>query len=152
MKEAVFTSLLDFSGCACRWCLQPTICVTNLVSTCHLKARRDGLGLLNENVIKLWAEGQRNEEVAGLLETAVGAPLNRSAGLTATRVTRLFVQQGGRNLAPVRQGHSVSDETEGDRCRVRMMHDRRFRSLINRTGTERAASPTGTDAPRPMHH
>jgi hypothetical protein len=44
------------------------------------------------------------------------------------------------------------DRTEEERCQVHMLHDRRFRSLIDRTGTERQASPTGTDAPRRMHH
>lgn len=42
------------------------------------------------------------------------------------------------------------DGTEEERCQVRMLHDRRFRSLV--AGTGREASAMGTSAARPMHH
>ena len=44
------------------------------------------------------------------------------------------------------------DGTEEERFQVRMLHDRRFRSLTDRPEMRRMASPTRLDVPRPMHH
>lgn len=44
------------------------------------------------------------------------------------------------------------DGTEEERRQVHMLHDRRLRSLIDKSWTEREVSPARTDARRPMHH